>query len=418
MPIFTTAFGISTAVGASLLGWRLINSRPQWQPKIVLQVQQSFRAAGLGLQGGADWPIDKVQRITSGKGDGLLQGWKLIMRYPAGKNLYDVQSKLDKISEWLDADMRAQGIGSRLYLTILDQKAMTVVPYSKKFIKECVGSWKVPVGLAEKGWLYHDFDKTPHMLIGGATDMGKTNYLTSLVYTLFRAHTAEAVQFYVVDMKRGISFRFLEGTPYLADKTDGKAESHEDRLGEALELFEHLVDEMHSTYQLLDEWGVTDWREAKSRGHTLPHRFLIIDECAELKGNDKATKKIAEQIWSSIASLTQLGRAAGIHVILSTQRPEVDVVPGLVKANLDARLAFRLPDQGSSVTILGRPGAEHLPPIKGRALYLTHELQMVQMPKVDMDSVRLRASLLIKSRPKEIDVVQEEQFSTEWEEGA
>ncbi len=417
MPIFTTAFGISTAVGVSMLGWRLLNSRPQWQPKIVLQVQQSFRAASLGLQGGGDWPVEKVQRITSGKGEGLLQGWKLIMRYPAGKNLYDVQNKLDKIAEWLESDMKAQGVGNRLYLTIYDTKAMTVVPYTKKIVKECSGSWKVPVGLAEKGWIYHDFDLTPHFLIGGATNMGKTNYLFSLVYTLFRAHTASEMQLYIVDMKRGISFRFMYDTPYVAAMTDGKAELHIERLNEALELVEKVVTEMHSTYEQLDEWGVTDWKEAKERGHTITHRFLIIDECAEMRGNDKESKLVSERIWSTIASITQLGRAVGIHVILSTQRPEVDVVPGLVKANLDARLAFRLPDSASSMTILGRGGAEHLPPIKGRGLYLTHELQMIQTPKVDIDSIRLRASLLIKSRSKGTTSLPAEPFSTEWEEG-
>lgn len=412
MPLTTTVFGVTATVGVGLMAWRKMLQRPRRQERIVIEIQQAFRATGLGLKG-AEWTIERVQRITSGKrGEGLLQGWKLILRYPEGTNLYDVQAQLPKISEWLGAQIKAQGIGSRLYLSIFDPKSGLVVPFDRKLIDVCRGSWRVAVGLSEDGWVYHDFAKTPHMLIGGSTDSGKTNYLTGLVYTLFRGHRPEELQLHVVDMKRGLSFRFLQGTPFLASFTAGTAEDHVDRLQEAADLISGLVAQMHRTYEQYEAWGVTDWREAQKRSLLVPHQFLVVDECAELKAHGKRGKEIAERIWADIASLTQLGRAAAIHVVLSTQRPEVDVVPGLVKANLDARLAFRLPDPASSVTILGRGGAEHLPPVKGRALYATDSMRLVQTPLVDLDSVRLRASLLRKLLPEKPSPVE---YASEWE---
>lgn len=414
MPLLTTvAFGATATIGGGLFILKWLNGRPKRQERIVIQVQQAFRAAGLGIKG-AEWPVEKVIRITSGKRgeDGLLQGWKLTMRYPDGINLYDVQSQCDKISEWFGAQIKAQGIGGKLYLSIYDPRAAVVVPLTRTEWELCRDNWTVPVGLGEDGWVRHDFAKTPHMLVGGATDSGKTNFLTSLVYCLFRSHTFDECRFYVVDMKRGISFRFLQDSPYLAAITYGTAERHNDRLAEAEQLLGDLVAEMHHSYQRYEEWGVTDWREAEKRGKRITHRFLVVDECAELRGQGKEGKELHERIWSHIASLTQLGRAAAVHVVLATQRPEVDVVPGLVKANLDARLAFRLPDPSSSLTILGRGGAEHLPPIKGRALYLTDHLHLVQTPKIDMDSVRLRAAMT--SRNKELQPAKVE-YAEEWE---
>lgn len=98
MPIATTAaFVVTATLGVSVPVLRWLSGRPKRQERIVIQVQQAFRAAGLGIKG-AEWTVEKVHRISSGRRgeDGLLQGWKLTMRYPDGINLYDVQSQCDK----------------------------------------------------------------------------------------------------------------------------------------------------------------------------------------------------------------------------------------------------------------------------------------------------------------------------------
>lgn len=395
MTIVGTVFATSCIVGAgSVTATGLARALRHRPGNVGAQVQATFASAGLCNKDKSGrmipWRIDRIRMSRSGAGDGLLEGHELVMRYPVGRSVYDVMRHTEQIGEWLGCTVRAEHHHNRLHLHVYNVTTPVAVPFGQHLLTRIRGTWELPIGLGEEGWVYHDLAQTPHMLVGGATGSGKTNLLTMLVYALTQTHSAQEMRLHVVDMKMGLSFRWMEDSPYLEGFTNGKG-SHVDRLVDALSVLEHLHDRMDVALRKLERWHVTSWQEAALQGQRIPHHILIVDEAAELSGDSKEAKKVQDAIWDTLASLCALGRAAGIHVILCTQRPQVDVVPGNVKANLDARIAFRLPDAASSVTILGTAGAEHIPPIQGRALYKTDRAVIVQTPKIDHASIRLRA---------------------------
>ncbi len=414
MSVVGSIFAASTILGGgSLLASALSRSIRRLNP-ITVQVQQAFISAKLCNLDRNNrpilWPIINTHKVRSGAGEGLLLGHKITMRYAKGRTIYDVMQVLDRMSEWLNATLRVENERGKLALYVFDLTTPVSVPFTPDLLARIRGTWEVPIGLGERGWIVHDFANAPHLLIGGETGGGKTNYLTLMLYSLIRTHPFQTMRFHIVDLKRGLSFRFLSGSPYLAGVSDGKGDKI-DRLSDVLNLVTQIEATMHRHLEMLEKWQVTSWQEAAVQGHSITHHFLIVDEMAEITGKSKDAKEIVEQIWDKISSLVRLGRAAAVHVVLSTQRPQVDVIPGDIKANLDGRLAFRLPDAASSVTILGVGGAENIPPITGRAIYRLGDNHLVQTPKIDLSSIRLRMFLGAK---RQKDMIEFENLSNEW----
>ncbi len=419
MPItaYSAIFLVSSIVGGSSLLASSAGKAVRGRHPIVRQVQQAFLSAGLcnknRTKKAIPWRAISTKKVRSGNGEGLLQGYKIVMRYSQGRTVYDVQRELDRISEWLGATIRAQDERGRLALYVYDIATPVAVPFTPELLARIRGTWEVPVGLSEHGWVFHDFAKAPHVMIGGETGGGKTNYLTMMLYALLRTHKQSDMQLHIIDMKYGLSFRFLGKSPYLAALADGKGTTI-DRLTDALLLVQKVREVMHRQLALLDKWQVTSWQEAQVHGHDMIHHFLIVDEMAEISGKSKEAKAIVEQIWDEVSSLARLGRAAAVHVILCTQRPQVDVVPGDIKGNIDGRLAFRLPDASSSVTILGVGGAEQIPPIQGRAIYRRDVNTVVQTPKIDLASIRLRMVMAAKQVTDQLEFERSDQLTNEW----
>lgn len=196
-----------------------------------------------------------------------------------------------------------------------------------------------------------DLARLPHLLIAGATGAGKSVAVNSVLGTLLRTRQRTDLRLIVIDPKR-VEFTWLAGAPHLLTPVVTEPE-------QAVEILGKVETEMAHRYDLLAAAGCRNRLAYNSRakGAThppLPALVVVIDELADLM------MLAAGDVERSICRVAQLGRAAGIHLVVATQRPSVDVITGLIKANLPARLAFAVSSLVDSRTILDTPGAERL----------------------------------------------------------
>jgi len=194
-----------------------------------------------------------------------------------------------------------------------------------------------------------DLSRMPHLLIAGATGSGKTVCLNSIICCLLLHNTPNDVQFIMVDPKR-VELTPFNSIPHLAAPVIVDTDK-------ALHTLRWLNQEMDKRYQKLASAGarnIESYNKNKQGEEKLPYLVLIIDELADLMmaGFD--------EVEHILCRLAQLARATGIHLIVATQRPSVDVVTGLIKANFPTRISFAVTSQVDSRTILDMAGAEKL----------------------------------------------------------
>jgi len=191
-----------------------------------------------------------------------------------------------------------------------------------------------------------DLEDMPHLLIAGTTGSGKTVCVNSVILALLFKNTPNQLKFLMVDPKM-VELMPFNGLPHLLCPvvTDAK------KVSIALNW---VVGEMEERYQLLAKVGARNIESYNEKQENIPYIIVVIDEFADLMSVAR------DQIENAITRLAQLSRAVGIHLILATQRPSVDVITGVIKANLPARISFKVASKVDSRTVLDANGADKL----------------------------------------------------------
>ena len=253
-----------------------------------------------------------------------------------------------------------------------------------------------------------DLADAPHLLVAGATKQGKSVGLNVIVSSLLYAKHPSELKFVFIDPKM-VEFssyarlinHYLAVLPTAADAQDEMDQAIVKNAKSAAAILQSLCVEMDDRYALLNKATVNNiklYNDKYRDRHLLPtdgHRFLpyivvVIDEYADLTmsvGAGPESKAIARSITTSVIRLAQKGRAAGLHVILATQRPTVDVITGLIKANFPMRIAFRVTSRIDSSTILDQPGADKLIGRGDMLLYSGVEMERIQCAFIGNDEI-------------------------------
>ncbi len=210
-----------------------------------------------------------------------------------------------------------------------------------------------------------DLSSMPHLLIAGTTGSGKSVCINTIILSLLYRHSPEKCKFILIDPKM-LELSTYEGIPHLLCPVITEAKKAASVLG-------WVVKEMESRYRLMTKEGVRNIDGYNSK-HKLPMPYIVVvvDEMSDLM------LVAGKEIENYIQKLSQMARAAGIHIIMATQRPSVDVITGTIKANFPTRISFQVTSKIDSRTILGEQGAEQLLG-KGDMLYMSSANRIVRI---------------------------------------
>tara|TARA_B100000575_G_scaffold288169_1_gene287745 strand:+ start:575 stop:2689 length:2115 start_codon:yes stop_codon:yes gene_type:complete len=227
---------------------------------------------------------------------------------------------------------------------------------------------KLPIALGKNisgTSIVSDLSSMPHLLIAGTTGSGKSVCINTIILSLLYRHTPDKCKFILIDPKM-LELSTYEGIPHLLCPVITEAKKAASVLG-------WVVKEMENRYKLMTKEGVRNI-DGYNTKHSLPMPYIVVvvDEMSDLM------LVAGKEIENYIQKLSQMARAAGIHIIMATQRPSVDVITGTIKANFPTRISFQVTSKIDSRTILGEQGAEQLLG-KGDMLYMSSANRIVRI---------------------------------------
>lgn len=308
-------------------------------------------------------------------------------------SLHDIARELGVSSLRVEAVKNSNNLGFEVpaeemktvdFKKIIDSDAFTA---AKGTLPLCLG-----VDIAGKP-VFADLAKMPHLLVAGTTGSGKSVGLNTFIMSLIKTKTPAELKFILIDPKR-IEFGIYNNQQYMLAPvvTDNAL---------AAKTLQYLAQEMERRYGLFEENFSKNIGDYNAKGEALPYIVCVIDEFADLAASDSKVEKIIQQ-------LAQKSRAAGIHIILATQRPSVDVVTGVLKANFPTRLAYKVASAADSRTILDMAGAENLLG-RGDALFLPQDGEIKRIHGAYIDDAAIAGMLEpYRANVKPLPVVQEE----------
>ncbi len=273
-----------------------------------------------------------------------------------------------------------------VYLSeILDNKNFT-----RKEIKLPIALGKNISGVP----IISDLAAMPHLLIAGTTGSGKSVCINTIILSLLYKHTPDKCKFILIDPKM-LELSTYEGVPHLLCPVITEAKKAASVLG-------WVVKEMESRYRLMTKEGVRNIDGYNSK-HKLPMPYIVVvvDEMSDLM------LVAGKEIENYIQKLSQMARAAGIHIIMATQRPSVDVITGTIKANFPTRISFQVTSKIDSRTILGEQGAEQLLG-KGDMLYMSSANKIIRIhaPFVSEQEIeKINNFLRSQAEPEYVDEI-------------
>ncbi len=285
-------------------------------------------------------------------------------------------------------------IGIELPNSFRDNVMLREIISSPKFNNK---DFKLPIALGKSisgQPLIGDLTSMPHLLIAGTTGSGKSVCINTIILSLLYRHKPEICKFILIDPKM-LELSTYEGIPHLLCPVITEAKKAASVLG-------WVVKEMENRYKLMTKVGVRniDSYNAKHK-ISMPYIVVIVDEMSDLM------LVASKDIENCIQKLSQMARAAGIHIIMATQRPSVDVITGTIKANFPTRISFQVSSKIDSRTILGEQGAEQLLG-KGDMLFMSsaNRITRIHAPFVsDNEIEKINSFLKSQGDPEYVDEI-------------
>ncbi len=334
--------------------------------------------------------------------------------YPApGVKIANIRSLQDDIAMSLNArGVRIVTLPDSVGIEVANDRPSTVpikALLNDDAFRESKAELPVAIGCTiTKKVKVFDLADAPHLLVAGATKQGKSVGLNVLIASLLYSKHPSEMKMVFIDPKM-VEFsaygrllkHYLAVLPTAADEDEEREAAIVKKPKEAEKILRSLCIEMDQRYELLSKAYVNNiklynekYKDRKlnpEKGHRfLPYLVVIIDEYADLAmsgGSGSEAKNMQKSIMGSIVRLAQKGRAAGIHVVIATQRPSVDVITGLIKANFPARIAFRVSTRVDSNTILDTTGAEKLIGRGDMLYYAGVETERIQCGFISNDEI-------------------------------
>lgn len=387
------------------------------------KIQRIMSLSGLNVKDGKDTLT--TQLVKKKKHE---WGWEYKYRIPLGRSFNDYLSKINVLEDGLNN--RRKQISFNDVLTMewkgdviknlhqlwkskltekkeieLDFDGFLIIrvydkPLPKRVDFYAGESWKVPVGVAREknSYRYHDFEKVPHVVLGGATRYGKSNLINSIICSLLHSNS-DNVHFFLIDLKGGVElcdYEKIKQTVSIAYEPE-----------EALETLQLAYNRMREIQSELRKKGKKNVQE----GGIKKRYFVIVDEVGELNPLEAVTKEgkmLKQQCQSIMSQIARLGAGLGFRQILATQYPTGDVIPRQCKQNSDAKISFRVQSAIASRVVLDEHGAESLPMVKGRAIYQTADKrEILQTPLITSEVIQ---SIILPHLIKEGEFDEKETF--------
>ena len=324
---------------------------------------------------------------------------RLTWRLPPRITLRDVLAQQDAIEQALDGEIVCWMEHGRLVMEVLRERIPDHVGFAAFYEQPALpGRLVIGLGRSHRGPLWTDVASLPHLLVGGMTGGGKSVFLTQALTHLVLTHHPDELRLLCIDLKGGIELALFATTPHslgdVVTTVEGAAEALDSIRAE---VDRRLVSLRNAGLRDLDAWadvGRPPW----------PRIVVVVDELAELTvrelgGNPSAlaAQKVAR---GRLGEVARLGRAVGTHLVVCTQRPDAEAVPGQLKANLAGTVAFRVRAQVNSLILLENDRAALLPRRPGRAIWAHERLEEFQAIHIASDD----AARLVAGRVAELAV--------------
>ncbi len=344
------------AVGAALI--------PKKQVSDVKKIQTIFENRKVGIKKDDSYLYPKLYKKHDNE-----QYSTYLYTLPLGIPSEAFETIKSAIVDGLNKDIEIEYDGL-LKIKVYKQKLPKKWSYTDDLLNE--GKWEIPIGRNHEGILYHDFDKYPHMLVGGVTRFGKTVLIKEIFYSLLM-NQIENVEFYILDLKGGMEFGHYIGIPQVKEVSSD--------IFESTELLSTIIEDLKGRQKFMRSKQYTNIVDTPIQKRT----FIIVDEGAELSPNivEGDSRKYAKFCQAALSEIARIGGALGYRLIFCTQYPTKEAVPMQVKMNIVARLSFIAAAQIASRVILDDIGAEDLPSIPGRAIYKIEKNRTIQVPYID-----------------------------------
>lgn len=291
-----------------------------------------------------------------------------VYKLPLGVPSQLIQKLAEVLEEGLYKPVKISFHQRELHIRVFSQQIPEMWNWSKDLLKE--HTWSVMVGKALDKYVYHDFEKTPHMCVSGMTRFGKTVFLKNVMTSLI-LQQSQHVNFFIIDLKEGLEF-----SPY---KELSQVVEVAENPKQALEMLAKVREKMVKQIEVMKKSYFTNIIDTSIKERC----FIIVDEGANLcptQGLPKKQRDVLFLCQEMLSEIARIGGGLGFRLIFCTQYPTSDTLPRQIKQNADAKIGFRLPTAVASQVALDESGLEDLPSLPGRALFKTDRTEEIQVP--------------------------------------